>query len=235
MCGRLGVAYEDSQLGVFLDKQLPEPVQDMPSALAGIQRGEVRPTQRVFAITRNTDGLRAHAAHWTLVPPWAERSMSWGTTKTGTPAMRFAGSQRVHFNSRADTLTSSAGWQRLLRHHRCLILASTYTEWSDVEMLAPGEAKRTGVFSLRDEPLLPLAGIGCWVMDAIGRPLLTVSVITTLPNDMMRRLPHHRMPAILRAEAIPAWLNRDEVNPERWISTTPDEALTSTEHEAPSR
>jgi len=221
MCGRFGVSYEVGQARNLIDLYLAQDAQGLDEAFPAITRSsQVRPTNRGLVIFRHDDVLRASAGYWTLVPKWFTKDLKWTSTKSGKPSLHVGGG-RVHFNSRIDTLTSSPGWRRLLQHNRCLIFLNSYYEWSDEEMLGQGQ-KKVGRFAVKGSEGFPVAGIYSWIDGPDGEPLLTFSIITTAPNEMMTALPHHRMPAILDVETAKSWLEPASTQPEGLIQTFPE-------------
>ena len=62
------------------------------------------------------------------------------------------------------------------------------------------------------------------IKDDEGADFYSFSIITVPPNKMLRSLPHHRMPAILKNEHIEKWLDRKQ-NPLQFVNTTEDELM----------
>jgi len=225
MCGRYGTSYEAGalkNLSILYLAASPTTIEaDLERSTVSTQ---VRPTNRSVVFFTHDDQVETAAGYWTLVPKWFEKNIRWAVSKTGKPALRIEGGGRVHFNSRRDTLTSSPGWRRYLQHNRCLVFLSCYYEWSDDEMLGKG-VKQAGRFAVRGQEAFPVAGIYSWITDQENRPLLTFSVITTEPNEMMKALPHHRMPAILDQSTAKAWLAKDTPEPEALLTPLPDSQM----------
>lgn len=171
--------------------------------------------------------IKAEAGYWTLVPQWYEKDVTWVKGRTGNPSLRLKEGQRVHFNSRVDTLTSSLGWQRYLKENRCIAFLSHYFEWSDEEMLSRADEKSVGKFWVKDQDAFPVAGIYSYIPGPDGAPLMTFSIITTDPNKTMAGLPHHRMPAILDEPRAKAWLAPDTAEPHKLLTSFPDEKMDS--------
>lgn len=179
---------------------------------------EVAPTDQVL-VHRVVEGrIVPFWAFWTLVPPWIEAPCALGTTASG--GERLVPPSRTHFNSRADTLVGSKGWRNLLAHNRCVLFADSFFEWSDEPMLAGGP-KQVGRFSLASGDPMAFAGI-CSPVRVEDREVLTVSVVTTLPNNMLQSLPHHRMPAILQGPDLSRWMDPRSTDPQQALHPTPD-------------
>ncbi|HNY30871.1 MAG TPA: SOS response-associated peptidase family protein [Fibrobacteria bacterium] len=198
----------------------PDQYQNLPEES---EAREVVPTDRVL-LHRVQDGRIVPSwAFWTLVPPWIESPCGVSTATSG--GERLVPPPRTHFNSRQDTLTGSVAWRNLLSRNRCVVFADSFLEWSDSALLAGGP-KRVGDFSLASGEPMCLAGIYSPVR--VGdREILTVSVVTTDPNEMLRTLPHHRMPAILRGGDLKRWMDPRETAPRLALHPTDDVLMRS--------
>lgn len=148
-------------------------------------------------------------------------SYLWGFMPPNAPSRAFV-SQYFSFNARADKLASSRLYAKAIQHQRCLIAVSAWFEWPK----APGAKKGTPCTILpTDGELLVFAGLwGAWQDPATGILHDTATVITVEPNELIAGLPHHRMPAVLPANAWDSWLSPDE----------PEETLGNLLHPCPS-
>jgi putative SOS response-associated peptidase YedK len=93
-------------------------------------------------------------------------------------------------NLRAETVRA-----KFRRSGRCLVPASGFYEWK-----ADGGRKQPYYFFPKNEALFGFAAL--WEHD-------TCSLITTEPNDVIRRV-HDRMPLIVPRAQYAAWLSGDE-------------------------
>lgn len=226
MCGRGGVAYKPDTLealSYWLSDKVPPTLREAYEKSK--VSNEIKPTDRMVVFFERDGEIRTTSGSWTLVPPWLQREVRWVTGKTGNPAMRLERGGKVHFNSRIDTLTGSIGWQRLLKSNRCIVFLSHYFEWSDEEMLNLNQMKFAGKFWVKNQEAFPVACIYSYIMGPGRIPLLTFSIITTEPNEKMKALPHHRMPAILDKDRARQWLARDKESPEALLLPFPDEKM----------
>lgn len=184
MCGRftLGLTPEELAEAFALD-ELPE---------GELPRYNIAPSQQVAALTtprpRRVTWLR-----WGLVPSWAR-----------DPAI---GARLI--NARAETLAEKPSFRDAFRRRRCLILADGFYEWKK-----EGSTKRP--FHLRRRDGQPFAMAGLWEVwkgpDEGAEPLRTCAIVTTRPNDLVRRI-HDRMPAILPPDRRASWLGSQEGDP----------------------
>jgi putative SOS response-associated peptidase YedK len=153
-------------------------------------RYNIAPTQDI-AVIRREEGSRATMSmlRWGLVPFWAK-----------DPAI---GNRMI--NARAETIAEKPSFRATYRKRRCLIPADGFYEWHT----ADGKKLPYFISLKRGEPFA-FAGLWeTWQDRESGQVLETATIITTEANDFMNRL-HHRMPVILEAEKIDAWLDGDE-------------------------
>ena len=124
-------------------------------------------------------------ARWGLVPGWAKDE------KSGVRAI----------NARGETCTTSPLFKAAYRSgRRCLVPASGFYEWRK----HPG-GKQPYFITSADGGLLAFAGLWEEWRMADGKPLLTYTVITGEPNDVVKPL-HDRMPVILEPDDYDRWL-----------------------------
>jgi putative SOS response-associated peptidase YedK len=184
MCGRFTIASERERV---------------TAALPGITVGEwygprfnVAPGQQVPAVLN--DGRAALTwLRWGLIPAWAL-----------DPAI---GNRLI--NARAETLAEKPSFRRPLQRHRCLVLADGFYEWVPV----PGSKARVPHYlKMKDGSYFTFAGLWDRWRDPDGHEVLSCTLITTEPNDLIRPL-HDRMPVILPAEARAPWLDPEPREP----------------------
>lgn len=153
-----------------------------------VSRYNISPGTKIPVVRRQprAEGRRELTAlRWGLVPAWAREDAP--------------GSGLV--NARAESLVEKPSFREAFQTRRCLIPASGFFEWKVL-----GRARQPWLFQLRDEQPFFLAGLWeSWVAPD-GLALETCAVITTKPNQLMEPI-HHRMPAILPAEAGKTWLD----------------------------
>ncbi|KQI69173.1 hypothetical protein AN189_06280 [Loktanella sp. 3ANDIMAR09] len=171
--------------------------------------GNAEPLPAIFpkgmapVVGRNTDGSRwLQNAHWGFVMPQVSK-------KTGQPIQ-----PKAVNNARDDKLRTSSFWRKSFEERRCLIPATSFCE-------AKGRNPATYVwFGVRgDGPRPPFAFAGIWRAfegnyGGEAREMLTSSMVTTTPNDLVRDTHPDRMPMILAPEDYA-----------QWLEGTPDEAF----------
>ncbi len=210
MCGRYTLTSSGADIWDLIDQAVPDalkPPRNVIEADFVRKRWQVAPNDWVPAILPKGYSK----AHWWLLPSWAGADdFKWRISGKGEKSFSWKPSKRAsHFNCRFDTLTDPGKryWFRLLDSQRCLIPANGFVEWSDVEMLTSGERKRQALFYLKDQKPYFFAGVYDVIQDDEGREFPSVNIITTEPNDLLKALPHHRMPAILRREDVKSWMD----------------------------
>ena len=134
-------------------------------------------------------------ALWGLIPHWAKDS------KIGYKMI----------NARAETLAEKPSYRGPFKYRRCIVPATGFYEWRREG--GPTSKVKTPHL-IRGVGKRPLALAGLWDhwMAPDGSEVDTYTIITTEPNEMMRRI-HNRMPVIMGPEAISQWLDPSLKNP----------------------
>ncbi|WP_345951830.1 SOS response-associated peptidase [Mucilaginibacter sp. PAMB04274] len=128
--------------------------------------------------------------HWPLVPAWCNAYPEYHT-----------------HNARSEDMGQKPAFKHLLGKRHCIIAIDGFYEW-----------ERTGTktpyyFSMADGSLMLLAGL--WDYNTrLDTPLLSCTVITREPNQMVGEV-HNRMPVILTRSEADVWLNTQLSYPER--------------------
>lgn len=140
------------------------------------------------------DGRRLRLMKWGLVPSWAKEDS--------------IGYKMI--NARAETLHEKPSFRKALEQRRCIIPADGFFEWRKE---ADGKSKTPMRIVRRDRSLFGLAGLWDRWLNAEGEELLTYTIMTTTPNDLIEKV-HNRMPVILNPQAEEAWLTegRPDIN-----------------------
>ncbi len=136
-----------------------------------------RPVPVIATDPDSGDPIATHA-QWGFHPHWAG-------DKAPTP-----------INARAESLRSSRYFLGSFRHHRCLVPADGWFEWTE----SHGK-KLPWYFHRRDETPLAFAGLLAKGKD----DNLTMAIITEPARGMAKTI-HDRMPLVLTRDSIPAWL-----------------------------
>jgi putative SOS response-associated peptidase YedK len=162
------------------------------------QRYNVAPTMEVPVLHRSADveGYALSAARWTLVPHW------WKQDKP----------PRFTHNARIEEAAGKPMWRDAVRGGRCLIPATGWYEWQEVERIDPatGElkpAKQPHFIYQPDRSLACFAGLmSLWTPPGKEEPVLTCAVLTIDAAPSVA-LVHERMPVVLDFHAYADWLD----------------------------
>lgn len=150
------------------------------------ERYNVAPAQQVAAVIVRDEERVLARLRWGMVPHWAEH-----------PGI---GSRMI--NARAETVASSPAFRHSFRARRCIVPADGFYEWHR----SPDGRQPFYITSAGGAPLA-FAGLwSTWRDPATGLALLSCSILTTTPNELMAPI-HDRMPVILAPEAWDTWLD----------------------------
>jgi putative SOS response-associated peptidase YedK len=178
MCGRFTLTIDPADL----QDAFPEftfPAQSAP-------RYNIAPSQPILALP-NDGTNKADFFIWGLIPSWAK-----------DPSI---GNRMI--NARAETLAEKPSFRGALKYHRCLIFADGFYEWQP----QPGSKAKIPHF-IRLKSRKPFAFAGLWDhwQPADGSDVLSATIITTEPNELMKPI-HNRMPVILKNDSYAQWLD----------------------------
>ena len=178
MCGRYTLAADAELIEGRFDVQL--------MGLPRISRYNVAPTQDVLTIA-GQGPRRAGMMRWGLVPSW---------TKDISVGNRM-------INARAETLAKRPAFRTALQRRRCLVVADGFYEWASL-----GNHRIPMRVTLKSGEPFAFAGLWERWKAPSGEDILSCTIITTGPNDVMQPV-HDRMPVILSEQDHDAWLDPD--------------------------
>jgi putative SOS response-associated peptidase YedK len=156
------------------------PVEDFPP------RYNIAPTQPVLIARCSARGKHElQLVRWGLIPPWAKDPGKFATL----------------INARSETACAKASFRGAMRHHRCLVPASGFYEWS-------GGRKARQPYFIRPQgrELFAFAGIFEVWLGADGSEIETMAILTTSANADMAHI-HDRMPVIIAESDFARWLD----------------------------
>ncbi|MEO5986862.1 MAG: SOS response-associated peptidase [Candidatus Limnocylindria bacterium] len=156
------------------------PDSDLPDGLYNVP-----PTETIRMVVSRDDERRLVAARWGFRPFWADEE------RPGAKSW---------INARSESAWDSPVFGRSLRGRRCIVPADVFYEWD--RTTSPRQPYAIGPAA--EGELLALAGI--W--SPIHEQGLTAAILTTAPNELLAPI-HNRMPVILGADALEAWLDPD--------------------------
>jgi len=174
-----------------------------------VARYNIAPTQPVLTVRDGgADGSpaapgragqrEAVLARWGLVPGWAD-DVSIGARM---------------INARSETVAEKPGFRGAVRYRRCLVPADGYYEWRKPGPDKPRGRKQPVLIERMDGGLFAFAGLWEHWQDPAGNELLSTTVLTCEPNEMLADI-HDRMPVILEPRDYGRWLDRRTEDPAR--------------------
>jgi len=104
-------------------------------------------------------------------------------------------------NARAETLTVRPAFKEAFKRRRCLVVGDGFFEWKK-----QGATKTPLFFHLKSERSFGFAGLYEIWTPPLGEPLVTCTIITTEPNELVIPV-HDRMPVILPKAVEDFWLD----------------------------
>ena len=139
--------------------------------------------------------LRPGLMHWELIPHWVrnEKELTESRKKYTT------------LNIKAETILSNKVAQSTIHSNRCLVLASHFFEWQEIE-----KQKYPHCIQIENTPLFYIAGVwNTWTDFSTGDTKNSFAMITTEANETMRKVHNvkKRMPTILDDARANSWVN----------------------------
>lgn len=186
MCGRFALYTPASKIAEVFEVVEPP---ELPAHY------NVAPTDNVLMVVKKGDERRMGFVRWGLVP-WFSKG-----PKSGPPLV----------NARSETVASKPAFKRLLKEKRCIVPADAFFEWKK-----QGKAKLPYLFRLASHEPMALAGLWDTWHDEQGNRLVSCTILTTGPNDLVKPL-HDRMPVVLPRSLWADWLDVPDDHPERWV------------------
>jgi len=146
----------------------------------------IAPGAKIYAIVDNAPD-HLSTLQWGLIPSWS-KDISIGNKM---------------FNARAETVWEKVSFRHLINKKRCLIPASSYFEWKQIDGKEKKQKYRIGII---DQPIFFFAGLWDeWKNPATQSIVKSATIITCEPNEEMSKI-HNRMPVIINSTMLDAWL-----------------------------
>lgn len=166
----------------------------------------IRPTQPIAIVAESMKGdagllRRLEAARWSLVPAWSKEL----TPKFST------------FNARSEEAASKATWKDSVRSHRCLVPASGYYEWMNIDGV------KTPFYIHSDKPLA-FAGLYSWWRAQETDPWLLTATILTMPTVHELAHIHDRNPVPLPENIWSTWLDPQRNGDQEFLDSAVESA-----------
>lgn len=194
MCGRFILIQDAISLKNRFKLEIPEGLDLQPSY-------NISPGQKTAVIT-NERPNELQLYRFGLTPHWSQKPMllinarSEGDNNPGDDP-DFSGPMAIF---------DKPAFRKPIRTQRCLVPADAFLEGTTKEKL-----DKPFVIYLRNK-VRPFAFAGIWDLwenPGTGEKIHSFAILTTRPNQLMAKLPHHRMPVILSRENEGRWLSSD--------------------------
>ena len=139
--------------------------------------------------------LRPGMMHWELIPNWVRNQ------KELTESRK----KYTTLNIKSEGILQNKVAQALVHTNRCLVIASHFFEWQEVN-----KEKFPHCIQLINQELFYIAGVwNTWTDHTSGEVKNSFGIITTEANEFMAKIHNvkKRMPTILDDERANAWIN----------------------------
>jgi len=224
MCGTLSRNLTTDQIVSALN--IKHVFEELPPAF------NIKPSQRVLIVREEKGERILQSACWWLTPQWVKDKglIEFYTSENGLKKYRWKGKPLSMFNLRLDNVTNpeKPTWRKAMARKRCIIVADAFVEWPDDKLRDKEKDKIPGLFFYKDRSIIGMAGFWECVPDDEGKDFFSSCLITLDPNAMLKALPHHRMPAMLRGTDLNKWLDSSMVDADeaaKLCRTTPEEDM----------
>jgi putative SOS response-associated peptidase YedK len=149
-----------------------------------VPRYNIAPSQKIATVIQDPN-LRLVEMRWGYIPHWAKDE------KIGYKMI----------NSRAEKVAESRVFKSSFQKKRCLIPSTGFYEWQKV-----GKVKKPMHVRFESRDIFSFAGIYSYWKSPQDKVVLSASIITTTPNNLVEPI-HNRMPVILPREKEAIWLD----------------------------
>ncbi|MFM1929744.1 MAG: hypothetical protein RL387_1072 [Bacteroidota bacterium] len=184
-------------IGVKVPKKQTIKIGDTPLEIDPIEI----PVQSGFAYTnwpviyKEQGQLRPGPMHWELIPSWTRNQKDLVESRK----------KYTTLNIKSEGIFTNKVAQAVVHTNRCLVLASHFFEWQEIE-----KQKYPHCIQIDNTPLFYIAGVwNNWTDYSTGESKNSFGIITTEANSLMSKIHNvkKRMPTILDDEKANAWVN----------------------------
>ena len=194
MCGRYILVQKLEEIEKRFNVNAPEGFRYKPSY--NISPGKLAP------VITNENPHQLDLFQFGLTPFWAKKPMylfnaraEGDHNKTNDPGYKGA-----------RGIINKPSFRKAIRSQRCLVPADAFIEGTTNERLE----KPFVVYLKNKERPFSFAGIwDRWTDPESGEIIQSFAIITSVANELLQKLPHHRSPVILPRRAEKAWLSNE--------------------------
>lgn len=192
MCGRYIQVKSVEVIETRFNVKVPDNLQVRPSY--NISPGKYAPV-----ITCNKP-KEVQLFQFGLTPFWAKKPMYLFNARSEGDRNP---ENNPEYKGSKDIITKPA-FRKPIRSQRCLVIADAFIEGTTVEKLN----KPYIVYLVENDGPFAFAGIwDTWLNKETGELLNSFSIITTVANSLIQKIPHHRSPVILPKEYENIWID----------------------------
>ena len=169
MCSR----FENKESGITIFEKLRKDIQGnffFEDSSDDLKKVNIAPTNKILTVSKEKDDFNLKIFKWGIQFDKEKKSP-------------------LIFNSRIETIKEKKYWTQLFYKNRCLIPATAFYEWKEVD-----NAKVPQRISIPGEEFFFMPSIYVSIADTV-----CASLITTVPNKFMESV-HNRMPVLLNIE-----------------------------------
>lgn len=157
---------------------------------------------KLAAIITDADPLKVQMLRFGLTPFWAKKNILYINART----------EGDHNKENDPSYTGARGiilkpsFRKPIRSQRCLVLADAFIEGTTEDKLS----KPFLVYLREKERPFAFAGIwDTWQNPDTKETIQSFAIITTVPNALLQKIPHHRSPVILPRQYEKRWLRQN--------------------------
>ena len=139
--------------------------------------------------------LRPSMMHWELIPSWVRNKKELEESRK----------KYTTLNIKSEGIFTNKVAQAVVHTNRCLVLASHFFEWQEIE-----KQKYPHCIQIENTPLFYIAGVwNTWTDFSSGETKNSFGIITTEANEAMSKVHNvkKRMPTILDDAHANSWVN----------------------------
>ncbi|MFO7864022.1 MAG: SOS response-associated peptidase [Salinivirgaceae bacterium] len=192
MCGRFILAQRIEKLTKRFNVTLPNDVAYTPLF-------NIAPGDKTLVVTSNDNSV-FQSFTFGLTPFWASKRMYLFNARAEGDRNK---QNEVGYRGSLGIINKPA-FRKAIRSQRCLVPADAFIEGSDKNGLSDPY-----LVYLRDK-VRPFSFAGIWdrwTNAEVGEEIYSFSIITTVANSLLQKIPHHRSPVILQQWQESKWLN----------------------------
>jgi len=194
MCGRYVVVSQLKKIAkrfnVSVDKAIEE-----------IYNTNVSPGDFSYVITDDKPD-EIQAFQFGLTPLWAKKKMYVFNARSEGDHNK---ENDVNYKG-AKGIINKPMFRNLIRSKRCLVIADAFIEGPEKEKLSEPFV----IYNRHGDRPFALAGLwDSWTNKETGEVLYSFSIITTVANDLLQKVGHHRSPVLLSEADEKTWLDKE--------------------------